>query len=604
MAWQYNLVLIPLILSVVASSTLALLAWYRRSAPGALPFAIMMTGVAWWSLGYAMELGSLELAAKIFWSNWNFAAITIIPVAWLAFALQYIGRGAWLTRRNVVLLVIEPALVVLLAWTNGVHGLFRSSVVLDTGSPIAVLGVTYGPAFWIHATYSYVLLLLGTILLLQAFRRAPRLYRGQVGVMLVGALFPWIANALHIFGLGPVQYLDLTPFAFMLTGIAIAWGLFRFQLLDVVPAARDTVVEGMGDGVIVLDAQQRIVDLNPAAEAILGLTISDAVGQSWTCAVPNWLGDLNGALAQVPSPPSPCGVERQAQISDGEGPIPRTFEVQISALAQQGGRIAGCLILLRDITEHKRVEETLSLARDQALEASRLKTEFLANVSHDLRTPLNAIQGFADMLHDGVYGSLTEAQYRKVGRIAANARQLTSMVDDLLDQAKIEAGKLEIEEVPFSPAGLMEEVETIMAPQARAKGLQFQTEISDDLPASLSGDPQRIRQVLVNLVNNACKFTQEGHIRLRAYRPDADHWALQVSDTGEGIPKEAHHYIFDPFRRVDGSPTRVHSGVGLGLALVSRLVALMGGHIELDSELGSGSTFTVILPLDPVQAGL
>jgi len=249
----------------------------------------------------------------------------------------------------------------------------------------------------------------------------------------------------------------------------------------------------------------------------------------------------------------------------------------------------------RDLAE---ANEQLQEANDRLKELDRLKSRFLSMVSHDLRTPLSAILGFAEMLEAGIYGSLAEEQQGAVERIIANAGRQLSLINDLLDQARIEAGELSLEIQSFVVADLIDDLVAGVSTLAQSKGLELAYHIDDDVPATLSGDPQRLYQILSNLVGNAIKFTEEGTVQVHVYRPDEDHWALQVSDTGPGIPEEAQAYIFDPFRQVDGSITREHGGVGLGLSIVRQLTTLMKGQITLKSEVGRGSTFTVVLPLD------
>jgi len=249
----------------------------------------------------------------------------------------------------------------------------------------------------------------------------------------------------------------------------------------------------------------------------------------------------------------------------------------------------------RDLAE---ANEQLQEANDRLKELDRLKSRFLSMVSHDLRTPLSAILGFAEMLEAGIYGSLEEEQQGAVKRIIANAERQLSLINDLLDQARIEAGELSLEIQSFVIADLIDDLLAGVSTLAQEKGLELVCHIDDDVPATLSGDPQRLYQILSNLVGNAIKFTEEGTVHVRVYRPDGVNWALQVSDTGSGIPAEAQEYIFDPFRQVDGSITREHGGVGLGLSIVRQLTTLMKGQITLESEVGRGSAFTVVLPLD------
>ena len=257
--------------------------------------------------------------------------------------------------------------------------------------------------------------------------------------------------------------------------------------------------------------------------------------------------------------------------------------------------------VVTDITEQKRVQETLARARDQAQEASRLKSEILARVSHELRTPLSAILGYSEMLQEGAFGPLTEEQDKPLETIINSTEFLTVLVNELLDQVQIETGRIQLYVGPFSPADIANSVQAKMTSVVRSKGLDFTLDIDESIPPTMMGDAQRIQQILFNLVGNAVKFTEQGSVQVRLFQSDQEHWALQIKDTGPGIPAHAQHLIFEPFRQVDGSITRSHDGTGLGLSIVQELVNLMGGYIDLESEEGQGSTFTVYLPLQPIQ---
>jgi PAS domain S-box-containing protein len=416
----------------------------------------------------------------------------------------------------------------------------------------------------------------------------PHLYRRQAGLLLIGVLAPWISNSIYIFGLAPVPNLDLTPFAFTISGLAFGWSLFQFRLLDLVPIARRAVVEGMSDGVIVLDTQNRIVDLNPAAQRIINRGAAQAIGKTITQELSTWPEFMAGY----------CHVaEGQMEIVESADKAQRYFDMRISPLYDQRKRLTGRLIVLRDITERKQKEEALALAHDQALAASRLKTELLAKVSHELRTPLSAILGFTEMLEVGVYGSLSQKQQQATAEIRGSTFYLSSLVNELLDQAQLDAGKLKLNLNLFAPADLLESTMSKMKVLAQAKGLTLTTTIAPDMPANLCGDQARIQQILVNLVGNAIKFTPIGTVQVSLYQPDPEHWAIQVSDTGSGIPFEAQADIFEPFSQVDGSMTRRHGGTGLGLSIVKQLVMLMDGQITLKSKVGEGSTFLILFPL-------
>ncbi len=280
------------------------------------------------------------------------------------------------------------------------------------------------------------------------------------------------------------------------------------------------------------------------------------------------------------------GVERV-----GKGDLDHRLEVQHM---DEIGQVAAAFNVMAGRLQER--ETALAQARDEALAASRFKSRILANVSHDLRTPLNGVLGYADMLQEGVYGPLNERQQTAEARVLAHARHLVSLIDSLLDQALLEDDKLELSRLPFRPASVLDEVEAIMGVMAQKKGLTLVTEVDPALPDTLTGDPRRLRQIMVNLVENAVKFTDQGQVRVRLY-PEAARWVIEVADTGRGIPAAAQAIIFDAFQQVDGSTTREKRGVGLGLSIVRQLTALMGGEIHLASQVGHGSTFKVSLPL-------
>ena len=275
----------------------------------------------------------------------------------------------------------------------------------------------------------------------------------------------------------------------------------------------------------------------------------------------------------------------------GRGDLDHRLEIQHM---DEIGQVAAAFNVMAGRLQER--ETALAQARDEALAASRFKSRILANVSHDLRTPLNSVLGYADMLQEGVYGPLNARQQAAEARILAHARHLVSLIDSLLDQALLEDNRLELSRLPFSPAAVLDEVESIMGVMAQKKGLALITEVDPALPDTLTGDSRRLRQIMVNLVENAVKFTEQGQVRVRLY-PEAARWVIEVTDTGHGIPAAAQATIFDPFQQVDGSTTREKRGVGLGLSIVRQLTALMGGEIHLASQVGQGSTFAVALPL-------
>jgi signal transduction histidine kinase len=249
--------------------------------------------------------------------------------------------------------------------------------------------------------------------------------------------------------------------------------------------------------------------------------------------------------------------------------------------------------------------DALRIATFRAKEAARVKGEFLANVSHELRTPLNAIIGFSDMLLAGMSGPLNDKQEHKLKRLNENGGRLLALINDLLDLTRIESGRLEMVEKRFSPRSLAERISAQMESLALESKLAFTTTIEPDVPQFLVGDEKRVEQVLVNLLSNAFKFTEKGSVGLTISANHTDKtWNLAVIDTGIGIPPHAVNIIFEEFRQLDGSYSRAYQGSGLGLAITRNLVRMMGGKIGVKSTFGSGSTFTVVLPMSQEETVL
>src|SRR5581483_10362518 len=267
-------------------------------------------------------------------------------------------------------------------------------------------------------------------------------------------------------------------------------------------------------------------------------------------------------------------------------------QVAIAPLLDDANRCIGSIAVARDVTQHKRSEEALRLAREAAEAANHAKSSFLARMSHEIRTPMNGVLGMTELLLET---GLTSTQRKYAETVQRSGKTLLGIINDLLDFSKIEAGKLELENVDMDLRRTMEDIVDLLAERARAKGLELACNVPPDLVTQVRGDPLRLGQVLTNLLGNAIKFTDQGSVVMRvgAVEQSASRVTMRfaVTDTGVGISPEAQSRIFEEFAQADGSTTRKHGGSGLGLAISKQLVEMMGGGIHVESVVGGGSTF-------------
>jgi PAS domain S-box-containing protein len=369
---------LPFVAALMAAAGLVLaflaayVAW-RRGTKAGLSLAFLLVAVSWWGLAYAVELSTSDLAVKGRWGDLKYLGITTLAPAWFAFALQYTGRAHWVTRRVVVLLVLEPIMVLSLLPFRQTHDLVRYYP--ENAASEALPVVQAGPVFWAHLVYSNVLILVGSVIFVASMVRLARTYRRMALVLVTAALLPWIANLLYNFEIAGFAQLDLTPFAFTVTGGVLVWGVFRERLINLMPIARGAVLDSMPDGVFVLDAFGRVADVNPAGAAALDSRRADLVGRSLADLLPSG----EAAMGQSESTATSSQTDEQAvRMSLGAGDDQRIFDVQRRPLTDQSGRQAGKLVVLHDITERVRADERLQeLLTERSRVAAALQTSLV-----------------------------------------------------------------------------------------------------------------------------------------------------------------------------------------------------------------------------------
>jgi signal transduction histidine kinase len=333
------------------------------------------------------------------------------------------------------------------------------------------------------------------------------------------------------------------------------------------------ILESIADGVIVFDTQGDAIQANPALSNLINMPVKNILNASVNHLVEASPMDAKnrGTLAGVLTKPGKQQASHRVEWGR------KTLSISSGQVLDRDGSEVGTVAVFRDFTREAEVE--------------KMKSAFVAMVSHELRTPISAILGYAEIFREQIYGPLNDKQVQMTSRIISNSSRLLSLVNDLLDQAQMEAGKLKIKYETMKPSDLLDNLHSVMDKLTSDKGLKLTSELDTNLPETLIGDSARLQQILVNLVNNSVKFTDTGSIHVKLGKLNERYWGITVSDTGQGIPEEDLPHIFETFRQVEGTTTRVHGGFGLGLSIVKQLVTLMGGKISVQSELSKGSTF-------------
>jgi diguanylate cyclase (GGDEF)-like protein/PAS domain S-box-containing protein len=339
---------IALIIAALISTIVAFIAWRRRSGVGGKGLFIIMMAAMVWSLTYAIRWLVSDPNTQLFWLDATYFGVVVAPTAFLYLALEFTNREDLLRTRNLFYLSIVPVLTIIILWTDPWHALFYNG--MRTGAAILKGGIW----FWVFIIYTYLILLISSILIFQKIKFGRPVFQQQAGILLIGMILPWISNIVSLFGYSPFPGLDLTPFVFTLSGLFFMVGLFRFHLLDLVPIAHTQLVEQMNDGVIVLDKEERIVDINPAAQIIFGLS-SSTIGKTIrdaTDEIPE-LADLYAVR---------IGEKKEIQIMKEH---PRDYEVQVLPLLNKQKSQDGQLFTIHDVTEYKQAQEKFQRSEEQ-----------------------------------------------------------------------------------------------------------------------------------------------------------------------------------------------------------------------------------------------
>ncbi len=560
-----------LLASAVMVAAVGIYAWRQRRVPGARPVAVISATAAAWSLANALEMAGTDLPTKLFWANVQYVCYGILPLASLAMTLHYAGQEQWLTRRRLAWLAVIPAITLALVWTEPLNGLVRQDVSLDTTGSFPVISKTYGPWFWVFAGYSYVLFSIAVYLLVQALRRASPLYRGQPMILLIALCLPLVWNILYSFGLSPVPRHDIAPAVVCVSGIVAAWGLFRYRILDIVPIARGAVIEDMDSGVIVLDRQQRVVDLNPEAQRILDYPAARAIGRQVEEDFDAW-----PALAGLDRDPA-ARVETVLEV-DG---APHTYQSHISPLIDRDGQRIGRVIILHDITEYRKARAQLlqqQLALAVLEERERIARELHDSLGQVLAYVNTQAQAASQLLSEGQ--TATAENY--LARLVAVAQEAQSDVREYIASAK---------GATSTRSGLF----TTLAQSLQRFGQNYKIHTELTVPPDLAEDALEpsVEVQLVRIIQEALANVRK-HAGASTVRVSL---AVEDGQSSQSAGRVMQVTVQDDGCGFDPALPSAGGGQSFGLSIMRERAEGIDSRLEIYSAPGQGTSVVVWVPL-------
>lgn len=558
MELQFSPVILLFVLSAAATATLAIVSWHRWKSPIAPYFTLLFAAATLWNLGDAGEFLSVSSTAKFLFVCVEYPGMVTVPVAWFLIVLYYTGNSRYLSKKTISLFFLIPSVTVAFVLTNPLHHLYYTNIVtvLEQGTVVGVY--LHGPLFWIFICYSYALAVVGLVLVISRLSATYAIYRYQMAILLVACTIPFVANIVYVAGWGPFPHVDFAPLLFSLSGLIAAYGITRYQLLSLMPVAYSRVFHTIADGVIVVDDREDIVDLNPAAERILGSVPGRLIAQPAKRVLP-------------PEVRFPISGEKKDQASPQEIAIGTSARLQYYEATcipfDPGipGRTWYYLVVLRDITRRKQAESAFT-------DASR-KLALMTNITrHDILNHITALDCYIELASTATSTQEMEEYYAKEHEIIAKIREQIEFTREYQNLG-VEAAQ-------------WQDVSAVIA-RAVAQSDPGKIAIRNEVPVvEVFADPM-LEKVFSNLISNAINYgktitriTFTGEVSGEGFR-------IVCEDDGIGIRDEDKPRLFI---RGFGKHT------GLGLFLSREIVSITGLTIMETGKPGSGARFEILVP--------
>lgn len=544
---------------------------------------LVMIAASFYSLGYAFEFVSMDLESITFWLKVEYIGIPFIATLWLLLVIHFTGFHQHV-KKWIPLLFVIPVLTLIFHYTNDSHHLFYKDMTLISSEDMTVVETSKGPWYWVHILYTYLQAIVGIILFSIMYLRSNPRKRMQILLMMMGVLAPFVANLVYLSGSSSVP-LDFTPLGFVLTGYFYIRGIYRFNMLQLVPTALQNVFDHMNDGVLIFDKQQNLTEINPAAMELLnwGNVENDFFYKGKELF--NDFPEVLNLLRQTKN--GECLIT--IKTKHGE----KFLNVKMSLLVDSRNQTKGRIFLINDMTEITLNQERLLKNATQIAEFSSFKDKLFTVVAHDIRDPLAMLVNLTDILEE----ELEEAESESMEVFLEVSEQVKGtylMVEKLLDWYRSQNGNLHFSPLAWKASSMVEHALIAMQHRLELKKIQIKLDLDNDL--TVFADKEMMDLVFRNLLSNAIKYSPlSGDIRISSSLVH-DKVRFVISDDGPGIDDKIAENLFRKVSVLTSDESTIDKGSGLGLYLSTDFVELNNGEIGFESVKEKGSSFYITLP--------
>jgi len=577
---------IELIAALVAVATIFVL-WKYRKSPDVKYLIFVELFAAVWATANGIEYTVHTLQSKILWAQFSYLGIAFLPVSYYLFTAAFSQKLKVLTPRNISLLLVVPFITLILVFTNHLHHLVWTGLEFDP--EINMVYYYHDVWFWVFWVYSILLILSGVFNLVQSIYKFTAYYKSQVGTLLIATFIPLIGNLMYVTKLNPVPGFDWTPVLFVFTGLIITFGIVKYRIFDLVPFARNKLIETMDDGVLVVNSEGFVEDCNSAVHSIFQLRQKSIIRESFT----KVFSDYKNFVTVIEN--EGTGPKDLEVYFDGTD---KYYQVRVSPVFNRDNKISGHFIQVHDITSMKlgevELKETNQKLRAEIEKRGKLIEDldaFSHTVAHDLKNSLGSIFSSTEILNESVEQGDPEQLKEIIGLVRSSADKAMHITQELLILATV--SHTEIEMKPLNMKSIFREAQKRLYQDITASGSKIKQ--PENWPQAMGHAPW-IEEVWTNYLSNAIKYGgTPPEIEVGADFPENNHVRFWIKDNGKGLTKEEQSKLFRKYARLDPGKAE---GYGLGLSIVKRIVGKLGGKfgVESNGKTGQGALFYFILP--------